>query len=102
MGGGPHPSMDKFQKEANEAATKAIQTVCEDQLQGYPNFRKMVFPGDSADEMLKFIESEGIDLLIMGRHGRKGMEHVIYGSVAEKVVKKLPVPALMINPYELR
>jgi nucleotide-binding universal stress UspA family protein len=38
----------------------------------------------------------------MGTHGRKGLEHVIFGSVAEKVVKKSPVPVLSINPYKLR
>ena len=98
----PHPSMDKFQKEANEAAIKAIENVCENQLQGCPNFQKIVVSGDAADEILKVIESENIDLLVMGTHGRKGVEHVIYGSVAEKVVKKSPVPVLMINPYKLR
>ena len=81
---------------------KAMDTVCEDQLQGCPSFQKIVVSGDAADEILKVIESEDIDLLIMGTHGRKGVEHVIYGSVAEKVVKKSPVPVLMINPYKLK
>jgi nucleotide-binding universal stress UspA family protein len=94
--------MDKFQEEANEAAMKAMDTVCENQLQSCPNFQKMVVSGDAADEILKVIESEGIDLLIMGTHGRKGLEQVIFGSVAEKVVKKSPVPVLTINPYKLR
>jgi nucleotide-binding universal stress UspA family protein len=98
----PHPSMDKLQKEANEAARKAMDTVCENQLQSCPNFQKKVVSGDAADEILKFLESEDIDLLIMGTHGRKGLEHVIFGSVAEKVVKKSPVPVLSINPYKLR
>lgn len=97
----PHPSMDKLQKEANEAAKKALNTVCENQLQSCPNFLKLVVSGDAADEILKVIESEDIDLLIMGTHGRKGLEHVIFGSVAEKVVKKSPVPVLSINPYKL-
>ena len=97
----PHPSMDKFQKEAIEVAKKAMDTVCENQLQCCPNFQKRVVSGDAADEILKVIESEGIDLLIMGTHGRKGMEHVIFGSVAENVVKKSPVPVLTINPYKL-
>jgi nucleotide-binding universal stress UspA family protein len=98
----PHPSMDKLQKEANEAARKAMDTVCENQLQSCPNFQKKVVSGDAADEILKVLESEDIDLLIMGTHGRKGLEHAIFGSVAEKVVKKSPVPVLSINPYKLR
>ena len=98
----PHPSMDKFQEEAVEGAKKAMDTVCENQLQGCPNFQKRVVSGDTADEILKIIESESIDLLIMGTHGRKGLEHVIFGSVAENIVKKSPVPVLSINPYKLK
>ena len=98
----PHPSMDKFQEEAIEGAKKAMDTVCENQLQSCPNFQKRVVSGDTVDEILKVIESEKIDLLIMGTHARKGLEHTIFGSVAEKVVKKSPVPVLVINPYKVR
>ena len=98
----PHPSMDKFQEEAIESAKKTMDKICENQLQSCPNFQKRVVSGDTVDEILKIIESESIDLLIMGTHGRKGLEHVIFGSVAENVVKKSPVPVLSINPYKLK
>ena len=98
----PHPSMDKFQEEAIESAKKAMDTVCENQLQSCPNFQKRVVSGDTVDEILKIIEPESIDLVIMGTHGRKGLEHVIFGSVAENVIKKSPVPVLSINPYKLK
>ncbi|RZB37541.1 MAG: hypothetical protein SRB2_01085 [Desulfobacteraceae bacterium Eth-SRB2] len=98
----PHPSMDVFQNEAIEGAKKAMDTVCENQLQSCPNFQKRVVSGDTVDEILKVIESEEIDLLIMGTHGRKGLDHTIFGSVAEKVVRKSPAPVLLINPYKIR
>ncbi len=98
----PHPSMDKFQEEAIEGAKKAMDTVCENQLQSCPNFQKRVVSGDTVDEILKVIESEDIDLLIMGTHGRKGLDHTIFGSVAEKVLKKSSAPVLVINPYKIR
>jgi nucleotide-binding universal stress UspA family protein len=94
--------MDKFQEEAVEGAKKAMDTVCENQLQGCPNFQKRVVSGDTVDEILKVIKSEDIDLLIVGTHARKGLEHTIFGSVAEKVVRKSPVPVLVINPYKVR
>ena len=50
----------------------------------------------------KTIESEAIDLVVMGTHGYKGLEHAIFGSVAEKVVKNSAVPVLTINPYKLK
>ena len=98
----PHPSMDKFQEEAIKNAKKAMDKICENQLQSCPNFQKRVVSGDTVDEILKIIEPESIDLVIMGTHGRKGLEHVIFGSVAENVIKKSPVPVLSINPYKLK
>ncbi len=79
-----------------------MNKVCEEQLQDCPNFQKRIVSGDPATAILKAIDSEGIDLVIMGTNGRKGLEHTIFGSVAENVVKKSPVPVLVVNPYKLR
>ncbi|MBN2032878.1 MAG: universal stress protein [Deltaproteobacteria bacterium] len=38
----------------------------------------------------------------MGTHGRKGLEVVSFGSVAENVVKKSSAPVLTINPYKVK
>ena len=48
------------------------------------------------------LQFEDIDLVVMGTHGRKGLEHVIFGSVAENVVKKSTVPVMTVNPYKLK
>ena len=45
---------------------------------------------------------EKVDLIVMGTHGRKGLDHAFFGSVAENVVKKSPVPVTVINPYTLK
>lgn len=67
-----------------------------------PTLKKKVLTGDPAKEILKFIESEEIDMVIMGTHGRKGLEHVFFGSVAENVLRRSPVPVLVINPHTLK
>lgn len=97
----PYASLDMFKKEAIKGAEKAMDKVCEEQLQSCPNFQKRVVSGDPATEILKTIESEDIDLVIMGTHGRKGLEHTIFGSVAENVVKRSAVPVLVVNPYKV-
>jgi nucleotide-binding universal stress UspA family protein len=61
-----------------------------------------VVSGDAATEIVKTIEAEGADLVVTGTHGRKGMEHAIFGSVAENVVKKSPVPVLVVDPYKIK
>jgi len=55
--------------------------------------------GDIAEEILNYIKLEEIDLVIIGTHGRKGMDRIIFGSVAERVIKSAPVPVLSVNPY---
>jgi nucleotide-binding universal stress UspA family protein len=79
-----------------------MDRICEEKLQGCPNFQRRIVSGEPAVEILKTIESEGMDLVVMGTHGRKGLEHTIFGSVVENVVKKSPVPVLVINPYNLK
>lgn len=98
----PHASFALDQKKILESAIKAMDNVCDEQLESCPNFQRMIASGDPATEILKTIESEGIDLVIMGTHGRKGLEHTIFGSVAENVVIKSPVPVLTINPYKVK
>jgi len=98
----PHLSLEKYQKEALKYAEKVMEKVCKEDLKGCPNFQRKIVSGDPDAEILKTIESEGIDLVIMGTHGRKGLEHTILGSAAESVVRKSPVPVLVINPYKLK
>ena len=98
----PHISLDLYQKEAMEAAGKLMDKVCRQQMQGCPDFERRIRSGDPAVEILKTIESEDIDLVVMGTHGYKGLEHAIFGSVAEKVVKNSAAPVLTINPYKLK
>jgi len=98
----PHSTLTTYQKEAVDGAAKAMDWICKEQLQGCPNFQKIIVSGDPVQEILKTIESEDIDLVIMGTHGRKGLDHVVFGSVAENVVKKSTVPVLTVNPHKLK
>jgi nucleotide-binding universal stress UspA family protein len=98
----PHPSLTVLQKESLEAARKAMDSVCEEGLQGCPNFQRKVVSGDPVSEIVKEIEAEGINMVVMATHGRRGLEERIFGSVAENVVKKSPVPVLVINPHKVK
>jgi nucleotide-binding universal stress UspA family protein len=98
----PHISLDLYQKEAMEAAEKLMDKICDQQMQGCPKYERRICSGDPAGEILKTIDSEAIDMVVMGTHGYKGLEHRIFGSVAEKVLQNSSVPVLTINPYKLK
>lgn len=60
-----------------------------------------VKPGDPSEEILAYVAENRIDAVVMGTHGRKGLDRVLFGSVAERVVKMSPVPVMTINPFRL-
>jgi nucleotide-binding universal stress UspA family protein len=94
----PHPSVYQFEGEIVKGAEKKLEEFTEEYFEDDPCKGKVVL-GDPAQEILNYVQSEGIDLIVMGTHGRKGLEHVIFGSVAERVVTNSPVPVLTVNPY---
>lgn len=54
--------------------------------------------GYAADLILSTASEENVDIIVMGTHGRQGLNRVIFGSVAEKVLKTATVPVLTIRP----
>ena len=57
-----------------------------------------VLIGYAAEEILTRANDEGADLIVMGTHGRKGIDRILFGSVAEKVVKNASMPVLTVRP----
>ena len=64
--------------------------------------KKTVRTGITFVEIIDYVKAESIDLIVMGTHGRSGIEHILIGSVAEKVVRKSPCPVLTIRPKNLQ
>ena len=52
--------------------------------------------GREDEEILTFAAQENVDIIVMGTHGRTGIENVFFGSVAEKVLRHSPFPVLTI------
>lgn len=94
-------SVEVMQGEIIQGAEKRMDEFVGDHFSEYPRVKTRVAIGDPAEEILKYVEGEGISLVIMGTHGRKGLERVIFGSVAERVIKISSVPVLSINPHRV-
>ncbi|MCX5812857.1 MAG: universal stress protein [Proteobacteria bacterium] len=59
---------------------------------------KVIKTGVTFIEIIDYIKEENIDLVVMGTHGRSGIEHILIGSVAEKILRRSPCPVLIIRP----
>ncbi len=76
---------EQLQEFAKSQTRSSVEPVC------------FVQEGAVADSILYFAEAEGVDLIVMGTHGRKGFDRVTLGSVAEKVLRKAPCPVLVVR-----
>ena len=56
-----------------------------------------VLDGHPAEELDKYAGSHDIDLIVIGSHGRKGLDRLLIGSVADKVVRGAKVPVLIVR-----
>ncbi|QTA78211.1 Universal stress protein A [Desulfonema limicola] len=95
----PNTSIHNLENQIIDGAKIRLKEFQEEHFKNYSNIKIHVAAGDISEEILNYIQSEKIDMLIMGTHGRKGLEKVFFGSVAERVAKISTVPVLLINPY---
>ena len=90
--------IDKLMQWANKSAKRRIDQICDKYLEGCPLYIKHIAVGDPALEILKLINKEKVDLVVMASQGERG--HFRFGSVTEKVLKESPVPVttIPVNP----
>jgi len=62
--------------------------------------QSIVLIGHPASEIINCAAQEDIDLIIIGTHGFTGLDRMIFGSVAEKVIKMAPCPVLVVNTFK--
>ena len=86
--------INKIIEWERKTARKRLDQICSDFLEGCPLYIKHIAVGDPAREILKLIDAEQIDTVVIATRGEKG--NFGFGSVAEKVVKHAMVPVLTI------
>jgi len=59
--------------------------------------RNLVSVGNAADEIIKAVEENHADLIAMSTHGRSGLRKLAFGSITDKVLRRSPVPVLMVR-----
>ena len=96
-----YSSISQFEKEIIDGAEKRLYEFRDEHFKDYPETKTAVVAGEAWEEIINYAQEKGIDLIIMGTHGRKGLDKVIFGSVAERVIKTSPTPVLVVNPFKV-
>lgn len=82
--------------EAAEHRAEGLFETARERVGEHP-FETETAVGQPANAIVKFAESNPIDAVVMGSHGRDGVSRIVLGSVAEIVVRRSPVPVTVVR-----
>jgi nucleotide-binding universal stress UspA family protein len=85
---------EKMRDWEKKTAETRLDKLCEKFLNTCPLYIRHISVGEPANEILKIINAEGIDLIVLANRGSEG--HFDFGSVAERVLKCSAVPVVMV------
>ena len=91
-----YDSLETVQQQANAFAETKMANIVKDNAGSTGEVKT----GDVVDDILAYANEVNADLIIIGTHGAKGLEKILLGSVAERVLKNSSCPTLVFNPYK--
>jgi nucleotide-binding universal stress UspA family protein len=74
-------------EEMNEKSTNAPLADCE----------IIIFTGKEQDEIMKYINAESVELMVMGAYGHNRLRELLLGSTTSHIIRKSPIPVLLIR-----
>jgi nucleotide-binding universal stress UspA family protein len=93
----PHVSMDAIYKDIQEGAKKELDNFAVNELGGLKNVERIVQTGVPYQEIMNCAVKNKIDMIIIGTHGRTGIDRILFGSTAAQVVRNAPCPVLTVR-----
>ena len=92
----PREAFLVLKKEVEVQAVKELEKFCREKTEGFSTASHAVV-GAPFKVILDMGGKVNADLIVMGTHGRTGIEHVIVGSTAERVVRRSKIPVLTVR-----
>lgn len=92
-------SIETFVGEIISGAEDTMNRFIQDHFSDIPVQGKVI-TGYAAEEIMRYARDQEMDLIVMGTHGRKGIDRILFGSVAERVVKSSSIPVLTLRPQQ--
>ena len=93
----PHVSIDEIYCDMEKSARKELEKCYVDEMRGLQSVEHVVLKGMPYEEIVRFAEERKIDLIVLGTHGRRGIDRMLFGSTAEQVVRNAPCPVLSVR-----
>jgi nucleotide-binding universal stress UspA family protein len=90
-------TMDRLQKQARQWSTRRLASVAMRAKKAGVKASVLLREGDAADQIVRACRSTKSDLIVMGTHGRRGLQKFFLGSVAERVVATAPCPVVTVR-----
>jgi len=99
------PSSGLAPEAWREAESERAAAAIEKTIEGLPTdveTDRTVVTGIPQDEIINLVEKTAADVVVMGTHGRSGIDRYLIGSVTERVVRRSPVPVLTVQGDAVR
>jgi nucleotide-binding universal stress UspA family protein len=88
----------EYETRVKADRTRQMEKLIEDIGCAHLSIKKVFKVGVPFQELISAVEDEGADMMVMGQKGRSDLVDVLFGSTAEKVFRRCPVPLLSVRP----
>lgn len=93
----PHVAIGEIYGEIEKNARAEIEKIGTDEMRGFEDIEHIILKGTPYEEIIRFATDNKIDLIVLGTHGRKGIDRVLFGSTAEQILRSAPCPVLSVR-----
>jgi nucleotide-binding universal stress UspA family protein len=95
--GGFETTYMEFASAVSKDARRQLDEILSRRVPENLKFQPIVVQGSAAEQILRAVDDHEIDLIVIATHGHTGWRHMVFGSVAEKVVRQSKVPVLTVS-----
>ncbi|MFC1851533.1 universal stress protein [candidate division CSSED10-310 bacterium] len=96
----PCRSFEAYDSARLSSAKQSLKNIIDKKIPEHVIHHSVCLQGDPAEAIVKLAEKKNADLIVIATHGYSGWRHVVFGSVAEKVIRLSTCPVLVIRAYK--
>lgn len=86
-----------LEMQMNKKSMEQLESIKKDLERDKINAILHVCAGRASEKIIEYANEHKIDLICIATHGRSGLEHLLFGSTTEKVLRKAPCPVLTVR-----